>query len=124
MIKGGNLTRILAIIDAGNALLLSDLALFNEISNVSLRPKMQRYELAAKHFPLMIRIREVGVKINTTIIVTLCRDPKNNYLLALAKDGRATHLITGDKDLLELPLNPFEGTRLLTMGDYLVEGTG
>ncbi len=31
--------------------------------------------------------------------VNVCRDPKDNFLLALAKDGKATHLVTGDKDL-------------------------
>jgi hypothetical protein len=32
----------------------------------------------------------------------LCRDPKDNFLLSLPQDRNATHLITGDKDLLIL----------------------
>ncbi len=35
-------------------------------------------------------------------IITICRDPKDNFLLALAKDGKANYLLKGDKDLLEL----------------------
>lgn len=35
-------------------------------------------------------------------IITICRDPKDNFLLALANDGKADYLLTGDKDLLEL----------------------
>lgn len=35
-------------------------------------------------------------------IVTVCRDPKDNFLLALSKDGKADYLLTGDKDLLDL----------------------
>jgi hypothetical protein len=47
------------------------------------------------------------VKIRTTIAhinsrVTVCRDLKDNYLLALARDSNANFLITGDKDLLEI----------------------
>src|SRR5882757_5685712 len=30
----------------------------------------------------------------------ICRDVKDNYLLALSKDANADYLITGDKDLL------------------------
>lgn len=33
-------------------------------------------------------------------IVTVCRDPNDNFLLALAKDGKADYLLTGDNDLL------------------------
>jgi putative PIN family toxin of toxin-antitoxin system len=49
--------------------------------------------------------------------ITLCRDPKDNFLLALAKDGKATHLITGDKDLLVL--NKIGKTKILSITDYL-----
>ncbi len=38
------------------------------------------------------------VKVKST--VNLCRDPKDNFLLALAKDSNADYLITGDEDLL------------------------
>jgi len=32
--------------------------------------------------------------------VDICRDTDDNFLLALAKDGKADYLITGDNDLL------------------------
>ena len=34
--------------------------------------------------------------------ITTCRDEKDNFLLALAVDGNADFLITGDEDLLVL----------------------
>src|SRR3954464_2844473 len=34
----------------------------------------------------------------------------------LARDGKATHLITGDKDLLDI--NIFEKTKIVTIVDY------
>lgn len=35
-------------------------------------------------------------------IITICRDPKYNFLLAFAKDGNADYLLTGDKGLPDL----------------------
>ena len=47
----------------------------------------------------------------------LCRDPKHNFLLSLSFDAQATHLITGDKDLLEIEY--FYGTRILDYAGYI-----
>lgn len=49
--------------------------------------------------------------------VDICRDPKDNYLLALAKDAQAHFLLTNDKDLLVL--NPFENTHIVKLHDFL-----
>ena len=49
--------------------------------------------------------------------VTICRDVKDDKLLALALDGNADFIVTGDKDLLVL--NPFEGIPIITPLDYL-----
>ncbi len=48
--------------------------------------------------------------------VELCRDPKDNFLLALAKDGDADYLITGDADLLVL--KEFEKTKIVTLAEF------
>lgn len=55
---------------------------------------------------LFVEIVEVRSK------VEVCRDSKDNFLLALAKDSKADYLVTGDKDLLEL--KTFEGTQIVT----------
>lgn len=52
-------------------------------------------------------------------IVTVCRDNKDNFLLALAKDGQADFLITGDKDLLEL--KNFGQTKITTIVTFIDE---
>lgn len=49
-------------------------------------------------------------------VVDICRDPKDNFLLALAKDTKANFLITGDKDLLVL--DKFEETIICTLKDF------
>lgn len=49
--------------------------------------------------------------------VSVCRDPKDNFLLALAKDGKADYLITGDQDLLSL--KRFGKTKILTIVNFI-----
>ena len=48
-----------------------------------------------------------------------CRDPKDDKFLSLAVMGRASFLLTGDKDLLEL--DPFHGVRILQSSTFLEE---
>lgn len=47
-------------------------------------------------------LNEIAEFVNVKSNVNLCRDPKDNFLLALAKDGKADYLLTGDNDLLVL----------------------
>ena len=49
--------------------------------------------------------------------VSICRDPKDDYLLALAKDSQADFLITGDRDLLIL--EQFRETQIVTYQNFL-----
>ena len=49
--------------------------------------------------------------------VSVCRDPKDNHLLALALDGEAQYLITGDNDLLVL--SPFCDIHVVTPARFL-----
>jgi uncharacterized protein len=49
--------------------------------------------------------------------VDLCRDKKDDFLLALAKDSQADFLVTGDKDPLEL--KALESTKIMAIADYL-----
>jgi putative PIN family toxin of toxin-antitoxin system len=51
--------------------------------------------------------------------VSVCRDPQDNHLLALALDGEAQYLITGDRDLLVL--SPFRDIHLVTPAGFLAE---
>ena len=69
---------------------------------------------------LLSQIKNVAEFIEVTSDVEICRDPKDNFLLALAKDGTATHLISGDKDLLDI--KEFDNTKIITMTNYLLEG--
>jgi predicted nucleic acid-binding protein len=46
-------------------------------------------------------------------IEQICRDPKDDFLLALCKESRADYLVTGDKALLEI--GKYAKTEILTL---------
>lgn len=55
--------------------------------------------------------------ITVTANVVACRDPKDDKFLSLALSGNATHIITGDSDLLAL--HPFRGIEILSPRSFL-----
>ena len=55
----------------------------------------------------------VGEKVRIRKIEKICRDPKDDFLLALSKESKADFLITGDKDLLEI--GKYGRTEILTV---------
>jgi uncharacterized protein len=90
--------------------------LFDEIMLVTQRPKLQKYFSPEQVSDLMEFLKEIGVLVEIRSSVSLCRDPKDNYLLALAQDSGADYLITGDRDLLIL--ENFAGTAILTYQEF------
>ena len=104
--------------DTGITLLFSQ-ELIDEFIEVALRPKFKRYFSLDDIEELLTKVRTKAKFIAVTSKVDRCRDPKDNFLLALAKDGKATHLITGDQDLLVL--KKFGRTNVLTMSEYIIQ---
>ena len=93
--------------------------LLQEIALVTQRPKLQKYFPQSKVNELIDFLKIIGLSINIKSEVSLCRDEKDNYLLALAKDSKADFLITGDKDLLVL--QQFELTKIVTYQQFFQE---
>lgn len=62
-------------------------------------------------------LEEKSIKIVPIKSVKICRDPKDNMILALAQEGKADVVITGDKDLLIL--RRFGATAILTPRQFL-----
>ena len=83
-----------------------------EIILVTQRPKLQKYFTPNKVDELVRFLRTIGLFVNITSEVLFCRNPKDNYLLALAKDSDANFLVTGDQDLLVIA--KFENTEIVT----------
>jgi putative PIN family toxin of toxin-antitoxin system len=91
--------------------------LIDEIIEVTQRKKFKKYFDIAELETLLLEIRKRALLIKVVSVVNTCRDEKDNFLLALAKDAKASHLLTGDKDLLVL--KTFEATKILSISDYL-----
>ena len=99
------------------ATLLYSQELIDEFIEVAQRPKFRRYFSADDLQALLLAMSDRVIFIDVSSTVTVCRDEKDNFLLALAKDGKASHLITGDKDLLVL--KRFGKTKILSITEYL-----
>ncbi len=77
--------------------------LLGELEEVLMRPQFRRYLTLAEADRAVDRIANRSSLVETAFQVRpICRDPKDDYLLALAKKGKADFLITGDDDLLVL----------------------
>jgi len=76
-----------------------------------------------KMMPLGARLRvlaELASKVEvveSTSIVTDCRDPKDNKFLSLAIDANAIAIVTGDKDLKVL--HPYKGIAIQYPADFM-----
>jgi len=90
--------------------------LLEEINVVTKRPKLQKYFSPVKVAELIDFLQLIGLVIEVKSTVNICRDLKDNYLLALAKDSNADYLITGDLDLLII--KEFEKTKIVTYQDF------
>jgi putative PIN family toxin of toxin-antitoxin system len=99
-------------------LLVSE-ATLEELDDVLRRPKLAGYvseEQRLEFFAAYIRDAEEVV---VTTRLRECRDPKDDKFLELAIEGKATHIVSGDQDLLML--SPFRGVAILTPVDFLRE---
>jgi len=105
------------IVSDGKTKLLFSQELLDEFIEVASRPKLKRYFSQQDLEDLISHIGSFAEFVVVNSSVTVCRDPKDDFLLALAKDGKATHIITGDKDLLSL--SKFEKTVIVTVQDYI-----
>ncbi|MDZ7648253.1 MAG: putative toxin-antitoxin system toxin component, PIN family [Cytophagales bacterium] len=106
-------------IKTGKVKILFSLELIEEFMEVAERPKFKKY-FNKKDLEQIIDLFDVyGEIVDVKSRVEICRDPKDNFLLSLAKDSKATHLITGDKDILDI--KKFEKTSILKITDYLTK---
>ncbi|ODS31266.1 MAG: hypothetical protein SCARUB_03611 [Candidatus Scalindua rubra] len=88
-----------------------------EINDVLSRERFDRYVAWKEREQfLQLLIRETTL-VKITEEIQECRDPKDDKFLELAVSGGASHLITGNPDLLAL--DPFRGIRILTPKQFL-----
>lgn len=97
--------------------ILSCNELYNELKEVLSRPKFRKYITRSQieYFLQLFSAATSGIDIVSS--ATISTDPDDNFLLALAKDGNAHFLITGDKPHL-LKLQMFENTQVITFAEF------
>ncbi len=105
------------LISNAQIILLFSQELIDEFISVTKRSKFKKYFSPKEIETILIAIKNRALFIDVNSKVSVCRDAKDNFLLALAKDGKASHMITGDRDLLEL--KKFGKTTIQTLSEYL-----
>lgn len=91
----------------------------NELFSVTQRNKFRKYFPFQDVIDFMRLLENYAEIFTVTTSVEICRDPNDNFLLALAIDSKAHYLITNDNDLLVL--DRIMGTRIVTLTNYLNE---
>lgn len=90
--------------------------LLEEFIEVAKRPKLKKFIPPDDLENLLEVIDDFAEFVEVTSEVKLCRDPKDNFLLSLAQDGKANYLLTGDEDLLEL--KKVGKTKIIKIADF------
>jgi uncharacterized protein len=90
--------------------------LITELEIVSARPKFERYFDREKVGELISLLEIVSEKVKIKVIEHICRDPKDDFLLALSKESKANYLIRSDDDLLAIGI--YGRTEILTVSKF------
>lgn len=99
------------------AVLVFSEELLDEFLEVTKRPKFRRFFSKTDVENILETIDEYADFVIVKSKITICRDPKDNFLLSLAKDGKVNFLLTGDNDLLDIGV--FEKTSIETISNFL-----
>lgn len=99
--------------------LLTSTEQVEELMRVTRYPKIRERLAQPLAGRLINELRDMAVVVKNLPVVSICDDPHDNYLLAMAEAGAADFLVTGDKrDLLGLKLHA--GARIVTVRDFLI----
>ena len=104
-----------AAVRHGKVLLL--FAALAELNEVLTRQWLRQFvsEEIVRSFLAALTLDAELIDVDTRIVE--CRDPKDDKFLELAVSGGATHIVTGDLDLLTL--NRFRGIQIVSPNSFL-----
>src|SRR5947209_3375587 len=102
---------------AARGKLLASEATVAELDEVLRRPKFNKYVPEEKRLEFLAALVREAEQVEVTEVITACRDAKDNKFLELAVSGRASHILSGDADLLAL--HPFRGIAVVTPQVFL-----
>lgn len=81
------------------------------------RSKFDPYVSEIQRLEFLASLIKQAETIDVVDVVTECRDPDDDKFLEQAVSGKATHVISGDADLLAL--HPFRGIAILSPQAFL-----
>ena len=94
-------TTMQALIEAKeNGLILISAEIVSELVDVFSSQNFDRYVSRKIREDFLANLTREAELITVNETIDVCRDPKDNNFLELAISGNATHIITGDKELL------------------------
>ena len=96
---------------------LLSFATLAELSEVLTRQWLHQFvsEEIVRGFLAGLTLEAELVEVDTRIVA--CRDPRDDKFLELAVSGRATHIVTGDSDLLTM--NAFREIQIISPSSFL-----
>jgi len=83
-----------------------------ELYEVLSRKRFRRYVDEEDVRSFLAALAREAQWIDVDVQITACRDPKDDKFLELAVSGHASHIVTGDLDLLAL--HPFQGIQIVS----------
>jgi putative PIN family toxin of toxin-antitoxin system len=106
-----------SLIQSNKVRLLFSIELIEEIQASIEKPKLKKYFEGTSVETMLLAFRSFIDLVTVKSKVNVCRDTKDDFLLALSKDGKADYLVTGDKDLLSL--NRYRKTDIVTFTQFI-----
>ena len=97
--------------------ILFSVKLLDELTKIVEYPKLKSYFKPDAIEEMLLNLEPYIELIEIKSNVQICRDPKDDFLLNLAKDGKAHFLLTGDKDLLVL--KKIGKTKIISIKEFL-----
>ena len=89
----------------------------HELRRVSRYPKVAYRLTPSKTGNLVKRLRKAAQMLDHLPTIDECRDPMDNYLLAMAYAAGANYVVTGDKADL-LAMQTFGSTKIVSVRDF------
>lgn len=114
---GKRTANLVSILSRPNIIIAVSEQALDELKLVVGRDKFRKYfpmSYGQKLFDFIHRRAKIFKVFN---VPTICRDPKDNYLLALSEMSKSDYLITGDNDLLVL--QSYDETEILRLEDFI-----
>lgn len=96
---------------------LLSFAALAELYEVLNRKQFRRYVTEEDIRSFLAALTREAQWVDVNVQISACRDPNDNKFLELAVSGLATHIVTGDADLLML--NPFQAIEILPPHRFL-----